>query len=351
MASTFIQLPPQAAGGGSVNSVTATAPIASTGGTDPDISISQAATDSDGYLSEDDWNSFNGKIDRPELFFFVGSNGYDTIQSAIDAAELLPEADSTGDPEYQSGIEIFIPAGFYDESISINKNVNLTGLGGWATQINQVGIRPFSDTNGPQNITLKNLFINGLFITNETQGGGVFNLDMGAWAIRFDDCLILGVPLLQNIINIEFQTCKFFGDFDILNTASIEMYNTFSDSAITYTMNSALSHKPNGFADPNGVQYYNCNLNGIESVTTMGSTVPAILTSIQSTIIDLTLGDGTQTYLQGGAVQNLTDNGTEFLYYQCDSPYTPDQPTDWDTQPVTVNSALDQLAARVRALE
>lgn len=49
-------------GGGSVNSVTGSAPIASSGGTDPNISISQATTSTDGYLSSTDWNTFNNKI-------------------------------------------------------------------------------------------------------------------------------------------------------------------------------------------------------------------------------------------------------------------------------------------------
>jgi hypothetical protein len=48
-------------GGGSVNSVTGTAPIASTGGVNPDISISQATTSTNGYLSSTDWNTFNSK--------------------------------------------------------------------------------------------------------------------------------------------------------------------------------------------------------------------------------------------------------------------------------------------------
>lgn len=48
-------------GGGSVNSVTASAPLASSGGANPNITISQASTSTDGYLSSTDWNTFNGK--------------------------------------------------------------------------------------------------------------------------------------------------------------------------------------------------------------------------------------------------------------------------------------------------
>ena len=47
--------------GGTVTSVTGTAPIASSGGTTPAISISQASTSTNGYLSSTDWNTFNNK--------------------------------------------------------------------------------------------------------------------------------------------------------------------------------------------------------------------------------------------------------------------------------------------------
>lgn len=46
---------------GSVVSVSATAPLASTGGSTPMISITQATTSTNGYLSSADWNTFNNK--------------------------------------------------------------------------------------------------------------------------------------------------------------------------------------------------------------------------------------------------------------------------------------------------
>jgi hypothetical protein len=46
---------------GTVTSVTGTAPISSSGGATPAISISQATTSTNGYLSSTDWNTFNGK--------------------------------------------------------------------------------------------------------------------------------------------------------------------------------------------------------------------------------------------------------------------------------------------------
>jgi hypothetical protein len=52
-------------GGGGVASVTGTAPIASSGGVNPDISITQADGSTDGYLTSTDWNTFDGKFDVP----------------------------------------------------------------------------------------------------------------------------------------------------------------------------------------------------------------------------------------------------------------------------------------------
>ena len=48
-----------------VEDVTATAPLSSSGGTNPDISITQADGTTDGYLSQTDWNTFDGKFNVP----------------------------------------------------------------------------------------------------------------------------------------------------------------------------------------------------------------------------------------------------------------------------------------------
>lgn len=47
---------------GSVTSVSGTAPISSSGGSTPTLSISQANTSTDGYVSSTDWNTFNNKL-------------------------------------------------------------------------------------------------------------------------------------------------------------------------------------------------------------------------------------------------------------------------------------------------
>ena len=47
--------------GGTVTSVTATTPLASSGGTTPNLTIQQSSASQSGYLSSTDWNTFNNK--------------------------------------------------------------------------------------------------------------------------------------------------------------------------------------------------------------------------------------------------------------------------------------------------
>jgi hypothetical protein len=58
---SIISCTEDAPGGGSVTSVTASAPVASSGGTTPNITISQASGSTNGYLSSGDWTTFNNK--------------------------------------------------------------------------------------------------------------------------------------------------------------------------------------------------------------------------------------------------------------------------------------------------
>ena len=70
-----------AASSGGVTAVTGTAPIESTGGTTPDISIRQSGSLDDGYLSSADWIAFNNKQDALTLTT-TGTSGAATLVGA-----------------------------------------------------------------------------------------------------------------------------------------------------------------------------------------------------------------------------------------------------------------------------
>lgn len=64
--------------GGTVTAVTGSAPLSSTGGTTPNLSIPQSSTLQDGYLSSTDWNTFNGKQNALTLTT-TGTSGAATL--------------------------------------------------------------------------------------------------------------------------------------------------------------------------------------------------------------------------------------------------------------------------------
>jgi hypothetical protein len=65
-------------GGGGVTAVTATAPMSSSGGTTPNLSMTQAGPTSDGWLSSADWNTFNnagGGAGDPNIVLLMAGSG------------------------------------------------------------------------------------------------------------------------------------------------------------------------------------------------------------------------------------------------------------------------------------
>lgn len=68
--------------GGTVTAVTGTAPIASSGGNTPVISISQSGVSSNGYLSSTDWNTFNNKASATSgtaILYGDGTGGFSNV--------------------------------------------------------------------------------------------------------------------------------------------------------------------------------------------------------------------------------------------------------------------------------
>jgi hypothetical protein len=73
-------LPPSTQG--TVTAVTATAPVVSSGGIAPDISMPAASTSVSGYLTSTDWNTFNGKAPSTSgasILYGNGSGGFSNV--------------------------------------------------------------------------------------------------------------------------------------------------------------------------------------------------------------------------------------------------------------------------------
>ena len=109
--------------GGGVTAVTASAPIASTGGATPNISIATSDTSTTGALSDIDWNKFNNKLSGVHALFPIVSGvpisaqltGLVTAASAVTANVLRAHP--------------FIPnQSFTSVSLSVNVTTSQAGV-------------------------------------------------------------------------------------------------------------------------------------------------------------------------------------------------------------------------------
>lgn len=80
-----------------VTEVTATAPISSSGGTTPNISITEANATTDGYLSAADWNTFNNKQPAGTYVNSVGGTAPVISSGGVNPVISMPAANSTTD--------------------------------------------------------------------------------------------------------------------------------------------------------------------------------------------------------------------------------------------------------------
>jgi hypothetical protein len=179
--------------GGTVTAVTGVAPIASSGGTTPAISISQATTSTDGYLSSTDWNTFNNK--QPAGTYVTSVTGTSPVVSSGGTTPAISLATAYGDtlnpyasktanyflaaPNGSAGVPTFramvaadVPALAYVTSVSGTGTVNGITLTGTVTSSGSLTLG--GTLSGIGNSQLTNSTISGVAL-----GGNLFNLTAG----------------------------------------------------------------------------------------------------------------------------------------------------------------------------
>ncbi|MFN5250407.1 MAG: hypothetical protein ACK5DE_05120, partial [Bacteroidota bacterium] len=129
---------------GGVTSVTASAPLASSGGTTPDISIPKATSSVDGYLDSSDWTTFNskgngtvasvsgtGSVNCISLIGTVTGSGNLTLGGTLSGVDLASQV---------SGILPVANGGSGTATPSLVAGSNVTITGSWPNQtINSTG--------------------------------------------------------------------------------------------------------------------------------------------------------------------------------------------------------------------
>ncbi|MEY2647024.1 MAG: hypothetical protein RL158_1000 [Bacteroidota bacterium] len=126
---------------GTVTSVSASLPISSTGGATPNLSITQATTSTDGYLSSTDWNTFNNKVSSATLAGYVPYTGattnVDLGTHTLSAANLVVNHTSG------SGVAASITKGGNGEALTVVKSSgsgNAASITGGVTLLSELNL-------------------------------------------------------------------------------------------------------------------------------------------------------------------------------------------------------------------
>jgi hypothetical protein len=126
---------------GTVTSVSASLPISSTGGATPNLSITQATTSTDGYLSSTDWNTFNNKVSSATLAGYVPYTGattnVDLGTHTLSAANLVVNHTSG------SGVAASITKGGSGEALTVVKSSgsgNAASITGGVTLLSELNL-------------------------------------------------------------------------------------------------------------------------------------------------------------------------------------------------------------------
>jgi hypothetical protein len=117
-------LPPPSQG--TVVAVTGTAPVVSTGGISPNISMAAANTSTDGYLTSTDWNTFNNKAPATSgtsILYGNGSGGFSNVSTGSGVSFVAGVLSATGSGGTITSVTATAPiasSGGFTPNISIN---------------------------------------------------------------------------------------------------------------------------------------------------------------------------------------------------------------------------------------
>ena len=165
---------------GTVTSVTASAPLASSGGATPNITISQAGTAADGFLSFTDWNTFNSK--QP-------AGNYVTTARAINTTGPLQGGGNLTSDRTLSITQSGTSTDGYLSSTDWNTFNNKQTAGHYITDLTGE-----ATATGPGNatVTLSTPAVTGKLLTGVNITGGT---------VVGTDTILQGIGKLQNQIN------------------------------------------------------------------------------------------------------------------------------------------------------
>jgi hypothetical protein len=311
------------------------------------LSLQAATSGQNGALTSTDWSTFNGKQsalgDARNLY--VGFGTYATIQSAVNAAELL----SGSAPSDATGVTVHIPAGSFAETVTIRKNVHLQGAGRAVTRIRDIVIRPTDASNAPDFVKLQNFTVTGDFTAanQTTASSGIYNASMlDGDGLRISEVTFDGGTVsFRAIGSVRIWSSWIAGSsIEFFNTNELDMYYVKINGAAVQTGDD--SNLSETYGGTQADSYVYCNQCAISSysVVQAGTAPNPFFGPSFSYVSALDAGANTDTNAVGTIIRTAV-TGLGSVTGDPALTYFPTNPADWTSPPTTVTEALDTLAA------
>jgi hypothetical protein len=227
-----------------VGSVTASSPLASSGGSTPNITIQQSSGGQDGYLSSTDWTTFNSK--QAAGNYITSLTGEATASGPGAAAVTLNNASVTG--KVLTGVNIT------GGSISASDSI-LTAFGKVQNQINGlIGSTIYQGTwNAATNTPAlaSGIGVRGYYyivsVAGTTNLDGISDWFVGDWAI-FDGTAWQQVDNTDAVVSVNGQTGAVSLTTDNISEGTTNLYylNSRARAALSFTAGSGAYNSTTG---------------------------------------------------------------------------------------------------------
>ncbi len=276
---------------------------------------------------------------------------YANLQAAVDAAELLGAAATF------FGVTIFIAPGDHSaQDVTIKKNVNLVGLtgslsvDGKPTKIGDVTVRPVSNVSSAVAAKFQGLQMLSFLATSDA-GGASYN--PASPLVYLNDCFSADVEL-DRIAKAQFVSCDFGGASLAMALSEDVTFRNCGNVTLEWRSDDSAASLPGNYSGGN-LQFHNCVQVSLDLFRddVAGATITAYFAAYATHFSLLRRNGESEVRMHASSVETYTllnANNTNILWDSMGT-YEPTTSADWDTPPKFITAALDELAARVKALE
>ncbi len=301
--------------------------------------------------------------------YCVGNDDFVTIQSAIDAA--VNAGHNVGNPTV-----VFVKPGIYTEDVSMASGVDIVALDYNATVLQGTVNVNLSDSSGQpsclwsgisikgesygvnfagannQQFRLDNCKIRteeeGIFVHNTSSGANLVSKDVMIEQVFDSQCL---KTTGTNAASVFFENAR-MGDW---GSGSDKVVVEHNGGAVYFTTQSLIGGQVVVNATAGGFVFNGALILQTATALVLNSTtIPCILGSIAFLTSASEIISGTGTVIMGTYMRLPGSNGvigSGITIQSSDIGFIPGVVTDWSVAPLGVYQALNQLAARVKALE